>query len=72
MAIALALASSKKDIALSKDMVCIGEVGLLGEVRKAFSQDNRIKEAKRLGYKTVITNQADQFLHNIVKKFLTK
>jgi predicted ATP-dependent serine protease len=53
-------------------MVCIGEVGLLGEVRKAFSQDNRIKEAKRLGYKTVITNQADQFLHNIVKKFLTK
>lgn len=50
LAIALAVASSFKNIAISKDLVAIGEVGLTGEIRSVSSIEKRIKEAERMGF----------------------
>ena len=47
-------ASSFKSIAISKDTVIMGEVGLTGEVRRINMIEKRLKEAEKLGYKTCI------------------
>jgi len=54
LAIILALASSFKNKAIDKDLVSFGEVGLLGEVRNVSNLEKRIKEAIKLGFKTVV------------------
>ena len=51
LAIALAVASSFKNVAISKDLVAIGEVGLTGEIRSVSSIEKRVKEAERMGFK---------------------
>lgn len=51
LALALAIASSIKNIALPFDMVCCGELGLSGEIRSVFRINDRLKEASRLGFK---------------------
>ena len=51
LAIALAVASSFKNVSISKDLVAIGEVGLTGEIRSVSSIEKRIKEADRMGFK---------------------
>ncbi len=53
LAIALALVSSVKGIAF--DAVCYGELGLLGDLRKVNNESLRLKEAKRLGFKKVMS-----------------
>lgn len=50
LGIALAVASSFKNIAISKDLVAIGEVGLTGEIRSVSSIEKRVKEAERMGF----------------------
>lgn len=55
LAVAVAIASSERGSAVKGSSVCIGEVGLLGEVRRVSLMDKRVKEAKRLGYQTVIS-----------------
>ena len=47
-------ASSFKNIAIPKDTVIMGEVGLTGEVRRINMIEKRLKEAEKLGYKTCI------------------
>ena len=47
-------ASSFKNIAIPKDTVIMGEVGLTGEVRRINMIGKRLKEAEKLGYKTCI------------------
>ena len=54
LGIALAVASSYKNVPISKDLVAIGEIGLTGEVRSVRSVEKRIKEAEKLGFKTCI------------------
>ena len=54
LAICLALASSLKNSPVQKKVVAIGEVGLLGEVKKPPQFAQRVKEAKRLGFTKVI------------------
>ncbi len=54
LAIAIAIASSFKDIAIPSNTIIIGELGLGGEVRGVSQFDNRIKEAARLGFKNAI------------------
>ena len=51
LALALAIASSIKNIALPFDLVCCGELGLSGEIRSVFRINDRLKEASRLGFK---------------------
>lgn len=54
LAIAVALASSMKDLPVDQNTAVIGEVGLAGEVRSVSQIDKRINEAARLGFKRVI------------------
>jgi DNA repair protein RadA/Sms len=54
LGIALAVASSLRDVALPADLVAIGEVGLNGEVRAVSSLEARLKEAAKLGFRTAI------------------
>jgi len=48
--LALALASSLRDLPLITGTVAIGEVGLLGELRPVGGLDRRLREAARLGF----------------------
>jgi DNA repair protein RadA/Sms len=57
LAVAAALLSAKKGKPLGDGLVYCGEIGLLGEVRRVIGLEKRIKEAKRLGYKSVVTAQ---------------
>lgn len=54
LAICLALFSSLKNVPLSQ-IVAMGEVGLQGEIRGISNMEKRVKEAKSLGLKTIIT-----------------
>ncbi len=55
LAVSMAIASSYKNKAIDAKTVIIGEVGLLGEIRKVSFLDKRIKEAKAQGYNKVIS-----------------
>lgn len=68
LGMAVALASSLKNKSVPKDTVFIGEIGLLGEIRSVNYLDRRIKEAKRLGFKKVISRQT----HTLVKDVITE
>ena len=54
LAICMAIASAVAGRKLSEDYVVFGEVGLGGEIRSAFRADQRIAEAKKLGFKHAI------------------
>jgi len=54
LAVAMAVYSSLKNRALSGRTVCIGEVGLLGDIKKVPFFDKRVKQAEKMGYKRVI------------------
>jgi DNA repair protein RadA/Sms len=54
LGVALALASSRLDLALPPDVVACGEIGLGGEVRRVSRIDLRIREAARLGFRRVL------------------
>lgn len=51
LAICLAIASAFLNKSLPADIAAVGEVGLLGEVRKVGGLERRVKEAKKLGYR---------------------
>ena len=61
LATCLAVASSIKGVALHST-VAIAEVGLLGETKSVLNLDKRIKEAKKFGYKNIITVKSDPYL----------
>lgn len=50
----LALVSSYKDIAVDEKTIAFGEVGLSGEIRAVNMAQQRIMEAKKLGFTTVL------------------
>lgn len=54
LAMVLALVSSYKDIAIPEKTICFGEVGLSGEVRAVSMAQQRVAEAKKLGFTTCI------------------
>ena len=54
LAVCLAIASAAAGRKLSEEYVVFGEVGLGGEIRPAFRLDQRIGEAKKLGFKHAI------------------
>lgn len=51
LAVCMAIASATAGRKLSEDYVVFGEVGLGGEIRSAFRPDQRIAEAKKLGFR---------------------
>ncbi len=52
--VALALISSVRDIPIPDELLCIGELGLSGEVRAVSHIESRVTEAARLGFKKII------------------
>ena len=54
LAVAMAIASAVAGRKLGEEYVVFGEVGLGGEIRSAFRADQRIQEAKKLGFKHAI------------------
>ncbi|MDL1910446.1 DNA repair protein RadA [Chloroflexi bacterium CFX6] len=58
LAIAVAIASSWRDIPVKADAVLIGEIGLAGELRMPGQMPARLKEASKLGFKTAIVPKA--------------
>jgi DNA repair protein RadA/Sms len=52
--LALALASSLRDRVVRHDLIAIGEVGLLGELRPVPGLERRLREAARLGFKAAV------------------
>ena len=56
----LALASSLRDKPVPRDLVAIGEVGLLGELRAVPGLERRLREAARLGFRTAIVPSSNR------------
>lgn len=54
LAIVLALISSYRDLAINEKTIAFGEVGLSGEIRAVSMAEQRVAEAKKLGFDTVI------------------
>ncbi len=54
LGIVLAIASSYKNRPIAEDVIVFGEVGLSGEVRAVTMPEQRITEAKKLGFKTCV------------------
>ncbi len=50
LSVALALISSLKDVVLNENTLAFGEIGLAGEIRAVNNCEQRISEAKRLGF----------------------
>lgn len=66
LAICLALASSLKNKVLPKDAVAIGEVGLLGEIKKVPRLEERIKEAKKLGFRKIVAHNTADSIKEVI------
>lgn len=64
LAICMAIASAVAGRKLGEEYVVFGEIGLGGEIRSAFRADQRIAEAKKLGFKHAIgpTTIRDKFV----------
>ena len=54
LGIAVACASSYREIPINSEVAMIGEVGLAGEIRAVQQIDIRVREAKKLGFNRVI------------------
>lgn len=54
LGILLAIVSSYKDIVIDDKVLVFGEVGLSGEVRAVSMAEQRVQEAKKLGFTTII------------------
>lgn len=66
LAIALALASSFRDVPVNGRAVALGEIGLTGEVRPVSSLEKRLLEAARLGFSHfIVPSQGNEELSGL-------
>jgi DNA repair protein RadA/Sms len=61
LAVLAAVLSSNMDIALDEQTCITGEVGLAGEIRPVNHIDQRIREAEKLGFKTIIVPKGQKY-----------
>lgn len=57
LAVVASILSSNKDIAISPNVCFAAEIGLAGEIRPVSKIDQRITEARKLGYKTFVASK---------------
>lgn len=67
LAICMAIISSLQEKVIKPKTVFIGEVGLLGELRAVRNIEKRVKEARKLGFKNIISSQNAKNLTQAVK-----
>ncbi|MFM6973347.1 MAG: magnesium chelatase domain-containing protein, partial [Alphaproteobacteria bacterium] len=60
LAVACALISSSRDIALPSSTIAVGEIGLSGEIRMVSNLETRLKEAQKLGFKNCLIPKANE------------
>jgi DNA repair protein RadA/Sms len=65
--LALALASSLRDRQVPRDLIAIGEVGLLGELRAVPGLERRLREAARAGFAMAIVPRSGRSATPVVK-----
>lgn len=68
LGLAVAMASSLMNKKIPQKIAFVGEVGLLGEIRKVSYLDRRIKEAKRLGYTTIYSRDTHTSLRSVLRE----
>lgn len=68
LGLAMAIASSLRNKKLPQNTIFIGEIGLLGEIRSVSYLERRIKEAKRLGYKNIISRDSHKRVTEVLKE----
>ena len=67
LAISLAIASAYFDKPLSGNVIAVGEVGLLGEIREVVAQEKRMKEARRMGFTNPLSSREAKFVGQAIK-----
>ncbi len=65
LGICLAVYSSLNNVTLTKT-VGIAEIGLLGELRMVSGLEKRVKEAQKLGFKSIITAKTHKSLRDVI------
>lgn len=71
LAVCLAIASAVAGRKLDEGTVVFGEVGLGGEIRSAYRPDQRIAEAKKLGFTSAIapvSAKGGKFVHHVTDR----
>ena len=68
LGICLAIVSSAKDIVIPDNVMVFGEVGLSGEIRAVNMAGQRVQEAKKLGFGTVVLPEVCRSSVGKVKK----
>jgi DNA repair protein RadA/Sms len=58
LSVALAIASSYRDVPVAQDLAVMGEIGLSGELRSISQATKRLNEASRLGFKRCLLPQS--------------
>ncbi len=67
LGLAASLISSIKNISIKPQSLFIGEIGLLGEVRKTITDEKIINEAKRLGFKYIYSGNNIDNIKSLIK-----
>lgn len=58
-AVAVAVASSYRNVSVDPDTLIFGEIGLTGELRAVTMAEKRVQEARKMGFKTCIVPKAN-------------
>lgn len=69
LGIALAILTSSKEVYIKKETICLGEIGLNGEVRSVDNLETRLKEAKKMGFRSAIIPKIN---NKIIKERIEK
>ncbi len=74
LGLAISIASSLSGKKIPQSTVFIGEIGLLGEIRKTPYFERRAKEARRLGFEKIISRETHSNIRELLKdlRLLTK
>jgi len=69
LGVALAIYCSFKNIAVASKTIIFGELGLLGEIREVSQSVTRNKEARRLGFTTIISPEKFSSINQVIRSF---
>ena len=70
LGIALAIASSFRDVSLPDESVAFGELGLSGELRPVHAAQRRLSEARKLGYTTIFSPENEPDIAHAIRDAL--